>query len=179
MEYKSQAFPMLHSTTDQIVEVHVQTFAGDTLVENLIYKAAWFSISAQAPPCRRWARFVWLHPSDRPWSLGWSRVNQSNILSPRANQNPVSGGRFKNQEGIYLKPAVFVHERKEDLSCRADGIKNVRAEQSRAAVSKIPMRGMWPHFGKHGWDRGPVFMGTESNSGNITYIRTFLGFVLF
>lgn len=40
MEYKSQAFPMLHSAIDQIEEVHVQTFAGGTLVENLIYKAA-------------------------------------------------------------------------------------------------------------------------------------------
>lgn len=46
---------------------------------------------------------------------------------------------LKNQEGIYLKPAVFVHERKEDLSCGADGVKNVRAEQS-SCVQNISER---------------------------------------
>lgn len=35
-------------------------------------------------------------------------------------------------------------------------------------MSKISMRGMWPRFGKHGWDRGPVFLGTELNRVNIS-----------
>lgn len=39
-----------------------------------------------APPCRRWARFIRIHLSDRFWSLTWSQVN---ALSSQANQNSV------------------------------------------------------------------------------------------
>lgn len=46
-------------------------------------------------------------------------------------------------------------------------------------MSKISMRGMWLHFGRHGSARGLVFLATELNSVNIVRISTCLGFVSF
>lgn len=52
-----------------------------------------------APPCRRWARFTWIHLSGHFWSLTWSQVNQSNVLSSQANQ------KFCSE--IFLKPGKW------------------------------------------------------------------------
>lgn len=66
-----------------------------------------------APPCRPWAGFVWLHPSDHFWSLKWSQVNQSNFFffSSHANQNTILNSFYSQENGsVHSNHPVFVHK---------------------------------------------------------------------
>lgn len=67
------------------------------------------------------ARFVPIHSSDWLWLLMWSRVSQSNVLTPHAYLNPVLGSFFfkKKTSGNgsdHSNCPAFVHEPVESWS---------------------------------------------------------------
>lgn len=86
-----------------------------------------------APPCRRWAGFVWLHISDQKWSRMWSQVNQSNA-PPHAPPPTTKILFWWETEVTTVKPSCRCWWASEELSIGVDLVKEWMWVESKMSV---------------------------------------------